>query len=138
MKKIDLSYLALPQDHKLIEILKAYGEQINSGTYNMVSYIVTDTRSEGNLISASFYLIVPELNKQHQLLTIDIVNNENIIIRLRALTSNTQEQYDVKYSQQNYNEFDEKIGAILNSTVVKQIISFYVEGIKFKREVRQS
>ncbi len=138
MKKIDLSYLALPRDHEIVEILKAYGEQINSGTYNMVSYIVTDTRSEGMLKSVSFYLIVPELNKQHQLLTIEIVDVENIKIRLWALTSNTHEQFDIKYSHQDYSEFDEKIGDILNCIIVKQIISFYVEGIKFKREVRQS
>jgi hypothetical protein len=138
MKKIDLSYLAIPKDHEIVELLKAYGEQIHSGTYNMVSYIVTDTRSEGELKSASLYLIVPEINKQHQLLTIEIVDVENIKIRLWPLTTNTPEPYDVKYSQQDYSEFDEKIGDILNCTIVKQIISFYVEGIKFKREVRQS
>src|SRR5688572_5868160 len=110
MKKIDLNYLDIPRDHQIVEILRSYGEQITSGTHNMISYLIADTREENEVKSASFYLVVPELNSQHQLLSIDILDVENIKIKLWALKTKEHEDYEVKYSPGNYKEFEDIIG----------------------------
>jgi len=138
MKTIDLSYLDIPRDSPLQEILRAYGEQISSGTYNMVSYVLTSTKQEDELKAMSFYLIAPELNKQHQLLRIDILDVANLSVKLWPLSIEKFDQYNINYFANDYSQFDDKIGDILNSVIVKQIISFYVSGVKFKREVRGS
>ncbi|MDX9694317.1 MAG: hypothetical protein RBT49_00845 [Bacteroidales bacterium] len=136
MKELNLNYLNIPQEHKIVEILRNYGGQLSTKTNGFISYLTTSGYSlENDFQSASLYIVAPEINRQHRLISVDLENAQNLKIIIWGLSNQTD--YHSAKIDINYSDFDNKIWELLSSPIAKSIIKLFVDQTILKFELRK-
>ncbi|MCB2196992.1 MAG: hypothetical protein KQH79_14115 [Bacteroidetes bacterium] len=138
MKTLDLSYLNIPEEHPVIELLKGYGGQISNKTNHYITYIwATGTGINTDEIrSFSFYLVAPEIDRQHKLISIDYEDIATLKVILWPLDS-SPEHFEVKISKGDLNNLDEKLFDIFNHQETRKILTHFLKQTLIKLQLRK-
>lgn len=135
MIELNLDYLQIPKEHPIVEILKNYGGQISTKTNSFISYITTSSSSlENGFQSAALYIVAPEINRQHRLISVDFENADKLKVIIWGL-SNQPDHHSAKIDK-DYSDFDNKIWQLLNSPIAKNIFKLFIDQTKLKFELR--
>lgn len=133
MKILDLEYLNIPAEHPIIELLKDYGGQISNKTNHYITYIwATGTGINTDEIrSFSFYIVAPEIDRQHKLISIEYEDVETLKTILWSLDSAPQ-HFNVKISSMDLTRLDDKLFDIFNNSETKKILKHFLKQTQTK------
>jgi hypothetical protein len=137
MKTLDLRYLNIPKEHPILELLKDYGGQISNRTNHYITYIwATGTGVNTDEIrSISFYIVAPEIDRQHKLISIDYEDVATLKVILWSLDSRP-EYFKVNINGNDMSNLDDKLFEIFNHTETKKLLMHLLKQTKIKLEMK--
>lgn len=131
MNKLNLNFLDESgefESHPIYKLLDDIGRQVVEYSKGYFVHIMTTGSWEGVLHDISLYLIAPEIKYDYKVVSIEMIDIENVKLMLYSLTFSHPTIYEVNIKQ-NLNELESKLldffnGASFNSSsrmIVNQI-----------------
>ena len=138
MKTLDLTYLNIPEEHPIIELLKNYGGQISNKTNHYITYIwATGTGLNTDEIrSFSFYIVAPEIDRQHKLISIEYEDIATLKTILWPLDSRP-EHFKIQINGDDLSKLDENLFDLFNHDETKNILTHFLKQTLRKLQMKQ-
>jgi hypothetical protein len=117
-------------------ILEDYGkliEQYASGYH--LRTVVTTTNADGQFLDCSLYVVVPEIEYDYKVLTVERTSVTNGRILFFTLRTSQVEQFKVDFSQ-GFEDYQAKLREILNSGLFNISLRFLIDQVELKRRSR--
>lgn len=133
MKILDLTYLNIPQEPAIVELLKDYGGQISNKTNRYITYMWATSSSIGDddIRSVSFYIIAPAIDRQHNLIVVDVKDTSTLEVTLWTINSEPI-HFDAKIIEQDISDYDNVLFNIFNHPETKKILELFLRQTEMK------
>ncbi len=127
MKTLDLTYLNIPEEHPIIELLKNYGGQISNKTNHYITYIWgTGTgMNTDEICSFSFYIVAPEIDRQHKLISIEYKYINTLKTTLWPLDSKPK-HFEVEINGDDLSNLDDNLFDLFDHDETKNILTHFL------------
>lgn len=138
MKRLNLNFLNTDfPNHSLVNILESYGKEISEYAKDFLSHVVAFGSSDNILTDVSLYIVAPEINTEYKVITIEVIDVENVMLIYTTLKLQQSEKYPFNISKGTH-EIENKIKDILDNSLVQASFSHLINLIKLKRASRLS
>lgn len=135
---LNLNFLDQPVSGQPNEasILENYGktiEQYASG-YNLRT-IVTTTNADGQFLDCSLYVVVPEIDYDYKVLTVERTSVTKGRIIFFTLRTSQSQHFKVDFSA-GFADYEAKLNEILSSGLFNISLRFLIDQVELKRRSR--
>jgi hypothetical protein len=121
----------------LIEVLDNFGKEICNDRKDYFTSLTTSSSFEGCLIDFSLYILAPEIEYEYRVINVELLDIENLRVRVFTLATNQTESYDINISNGTI-EFQNKLYEISNLGLFKLALQSLIDQIELRREYRAS
>jgi hypothetical protein len=135
-EKLRLDFLSTPRTsvENEVSILEEYANQINEYASAYFNTVVTTVSADGNTLSCSLYVLVPEIGFDYRVVTVERAVTRGSITFFTLISDQT-ERFPINFAE-GYQLYKQKLAEILSHPLFNASLKFLVDRVEIKRESR--